>query len=1782
MGDRNQWHSLTIKSLTAGMVIVAVLVSDRTIAQIVPDDTLGSERSVVTSGVTVRGVVSERIDGGATRGTNLFHSFQEFNVNEGQRVYFSNPAGVENILSRVTGNNISNILGTLGVDGVANLFLLNPNGIIFGPNARLDVSGSFVGTTANSFTFPDGSEFSATNPQAPPLLAINVPVGLQYGTNTTGTITNTGNLAAGQGLTLSANTLDLQGQLQAGSNLTLQAQDTVRIRDSATAPFIAASQGQMLVQGDRTVDIFALNHPSSGLFSGGDMVLRSANQVGGDAHYWTGSNFRIDQLDGSLGNLYSPYDPVIRALGDVSFSLYRGASLHILAGGSVEFFAATITAPETSNDGISSLQENIQLSNGNQIIINGNTQPTLDVRAGIDPSQVGVSGVTGAETDVFFFGNPILENTSTSANISIGDIRITAPNGLVFLTNQYKPNSSLVNGDINVVGFFTGGIYTNNSIGDSSSIILDSRNNITLSDSVIVSASAIADAGDITLLAAENITINGNSALNASAFGQGNAGNILVRANNSVILSNGAFIGSNLGEEAEGQGGNISVYADSFSISDGAFLDASTFGKGDAGSILLDVNNDISLGTGSLIFNNIEANAIGNSGGIRIEARSLSLNENSQITSSVVGQGRAGNISIQATDAVILTGTINDPLNPIATTAIGSRIEPGGGGTGGDVIVNTGRLSLSGAQISASTLGTGNSGRVFIQATNSVALNNDASVFSTVGSGAVGNGGGINLDTGTLSIVNSGLLTIVRRGDDLIPAGRGDAGDINISVRDAFTFSGADPGTNGTIVGTIASAIDAGAIGNAGDINIRAGSFSMTDAAQVRSTLDQGAIGTAGDISVQVQSLSLSSGSQLNTFSAGQGDAGDIYIQARNGISLVGNGTAITDTAINSEIAQGGVGQGGDITIESGSLSLTDGAQLATFVRDSLDGLPAGQGTAGDVNINVNGAVIVDGVSSDNLFSAITSRLGRGATGEGGDINIRAGSLLINNGARLDARTIGQGNSGNINLNILADITLRGIPGGTSSEILSTVDSEAIGRGGNINIQAETVSLLGNAGLSSSTSGNGRAGDLRINARNSVSLDGEDASLVSITSGQQRAGDLIITTQEFMARDGAFVSTSTGGIASAGNLILQVSNSSQIIDSILSTATLGAGNAGNLEITTRRLTIRDGGYASSGTFSGSSGRGGNLTINASELVKVIGTTADGQFASGLVTETDGSGNAGDIRISTRRLNVRGGGTVSGETSATGNGGNLTIAASDLVEIDGGAPNNQFSSSLSAETEGFGDAGNIDIVTDRLIIRGGGFIASSAREGSTGDAGNVTINAFHSISLIGRTPNGRNPSGISVAVENNAWGNAGNLDIFTRNLSLYDGGSLLAQNFGRGQGGTLRVRALNSIELANDSVINAVTGPNATEQAGDLRIDAQNLRVLGGSSITASTFGRVDAGNIQIRATDSVEVSGSGRIPSQISASSLPFVRRNPGQGGNLSVETGRLILSDGGQINVSTEGAAQAGDIELSAQLIRLENQSQIIAQTRSGNGGNLILQNIEHLLLRNGSRISTNAGIARAGGNGGNISINADLIIAVPQENSDITANAFTGSGGRVEITTQGLFGITPREFLTPFSDITASSAQGIQGVVAVSNPDVDPSRGLAELPVDVTDATQQIAQNCPTGGTTASELGEFVVTGRGGLPPSPTEVLGSETVLTQLADTESLSSDIEATTNSALSTQTVASLAERHSTPSTDAIAEAQSWVIDADGQVTLVAHTPQSPSLIPSSCTAAHNPS
>jgi large exoprotein involved in heme utilization and adhesion len=224
------------------------------------------------------------------------------------------------------------------------------------------------------------------------------------------------------------------------------------------------------------------------------------------------------------------------------------------------------------------------------------------------------------------------------------------------------------------------------------------------------------------------------------------------------------------------------------------------------------------------------------------------------------------------------------------------------------------------------------------------------------------------------------------------------------------------------------------------------------------------------------------------------------------------------------------------------------------------------------------------------------------------------------------------------------------------------------------------------------------------------------------------------------------------------------------------------------------------------------------------------------------------------------------------------------------------------------------------------------------------------------------------------------------------------------------------------------------------------------------------------------------------------------------------------------------------------ANSLRLEDGAKLNAATVSGVGGNLTLRTSD-LQLRRGSSLNTNAGSA----DGGNISIDTDTLVAL--ENSDITANAIQGSGGQVTISAQGIFGTAFRDRLTPESDITATSEMGAEfsGTVNLTTPDVDASAGLVELSNETTDTGDRIVSGCG-----AAEGNSFTITGRGGIPESPSETLRSEMMW------EDLRNLIEYPESTGEWVRTPPPVEPEP----TRELVEATGWIVRNDGTVELVA--------------------
>ncbi|BAY47396.1 filamentous hemagglutinin family outer membrane protein [Scytonema sp. HK-05] len=547
---------------------------------------------------------------------------------------------------------------------------------------------------------------------------------------------------------------------------------------------------------------------------------------------------------------------------------------------------------------------------------------------------------------------------------------------------------------------------------------------------------------------------------------------------------------------------------------------------------------------------------------------------------------------------------------------------------------------------------------------------------------------------------------------------------------------------------------------------------------------------------------------------------------------------------------------------------------------------------------------------------------------------------------------------------------------------------------------------------------------------------------------------------------------------------------------------------------------------------------------------------------------DASGvSGGDIQLAGRQIVLSDGSSVLIENQGTQPAGNISVNASESLELSGVIPNNLFASSLVNDAVGVGSGGNIAVSTKRLVIQGGAQLITDTY--STATAGNIRVNASDSVQVSGFAP--FYPAIISViAASSFSSGRAGDVTVSTGRLTANDGGNVTSVTFGTGKGGDVTVNANGSIELVG--VIQNLFTPSSLSastfnagDAGNLTINTPKLVIRDGGIVAASSYANGIAGSVTINAAESVEVSGTvpgSRNPTQIISSTnivdttlqqlynLPLVPR--GTSGNVTINTGRLSVTDGALVNVKNDGSGNAGALRVEANVIFLDNQAGITAATASGEGGNIDLNVRDVLLQRNNSPITASA----AGtGNGGNIRINTSSLVAVDNENSDIRANSVNARGGNVTINADGIFGIQFRPQDTPSSDITATGASSAQsGTVQLNIEQLDPSSGLVELPTTVVDVSRLIVTGCP-----ANEGNSFVITGRGGLPPTPEQELDDNA---EWQDRRRLVVAQQTPQQpTAAHTPTTHTPNPKSHTP----IIEATGWQITSAGEVILVATTP-----------------
>nr|WP_242053460.1 filamentous hemagglutinin N-terminal domain-containing protein [Nostoc parmelioides] len=577
---------------------------------------MGNQSSRVTTGVNIKEAGADLIEGGVQRGSSLFHSFTEFNVNNGQRVYFASPTGIADIFSRVTGSNASHILGTLGVNGTANLFLLNPNGIIFGTNAQLDIQGSLFATTANSFQFPGGNEFSATNPQAPPLLTMSVSVGVQYGLQQPASIINQGNLVTGEDLTLSAGSLDLRGRLEAGDDVFLNSQQgTIDINGS----IISTSPSR--ISGDITIDSTGgsvylnrsnLNTNNSGSGDAGDIRINASDQI----FILNGSKI---SSQGNFGRIF------------IGAGNHKNTPKRVNINGRSEI--------NTNNSG-SGLAGDIIINASDQIsILDGST---LSSNGNMGRIFIGISDSNKITPERVNIDNSRLSVDNVSAGGNTGNINIYSVEEVVIKDSYILSGKGSINISRN----------DNNSTANGGTVNIKSQGLVSLDKSSILadifSSDQDGNGGDINI-SAGSLVLKNESKLDTSTSGTGNAGDVTITASDSILLEN-SQISSSLRNAATGKGGNITITTD-FLTADKGTIEAQSPGKGDGGNINITTLN-LWLRRQSKISTTAGAEGLGGNGGsIRINAKGGFIvavpSEDNDIVANAFG-GDGGNINIRA------------------------------------------------------------------------------------------------------------------------------------------------------------------------------------------------------------------------------------------------------------------------------------------------------------------------------------------------------------------------------------------------------------------------------------------------------------------------------------------------------------------------------------------------------------------------------------------------------------------------------------------------------------------------------------------------------------------------------------------------------------------------------------------------------------------------------------------------------------------------------------------------------------------------------------------------------------------------------------------------------------------------------------------------------------------------------------------------------------------------------------------------------------------------------
>ncbi len=721
-------------------------------AQIITDGSLGP-------GVPLPGPNYQiPADVGQIRGSNLFHSFEQFNIYADETATFTGPDTISNILSRVTGGNPSNIFGELRseIPG-ANFFLLNPNGVIFGPGALLNVGGSFHVSTADVLALQDQGTFHSNLGQNS-VLTTAAPAAFGFLSSNPAAIRVEGGrlaVSAGESISIVAGGVALSptnnrttssGVLAPGGQIQLLSVSSPGNLSWNTTGELVPEDPAML-GGDITVE--ASGRISVADTSGGRITL-----LGGDIRIDEGIIDAQVEGNGSAGSIRLDGDDI------------KIDNLSQLTGGQLTLMADHILIDDGSR-----LDGEVLALAAKDIEITGKRRANGDeVESQLNGRQISmVADDTIAVTDDAEV-NSLGRGAENAGSIMVTARELKLDSDARLRTNAIRNssgNAGVITIRAEIIAISDGAQIssTTQGSGNGGQVIVIDAQELSIDDGQL-QASALEDstgaAGQITI-AADRVMVTNDGGIQSVTMGTGDAGKISISADWVEVTDSGHLRVRAQGESI-GAAGEIDVVSDRLLL-DRARIDSSAQGPGDAGTITIR-SDEVSILNQTRLFVNARDKDPGSGGEVTIEAKQIAMSGGSRIDNSTAGSGDAGTITMMAEqielsdDARLITNTRSDSsgnggrITLQADTILvteDARVESdtrGEGHAGEIVMTNIRQVTVSdGGRVSASALSnsSGNAGRVHIEASESILVN----------------GAGSRIQSRAVNDSNGGLITLI-------------------------------------------------------------------------------------------------------------------------------------------------------------------------------------------------------------------------------------------------------------------------------------------------------------------------------------------------------------------------------------------------------------------------------------------------------------------------------------------------------------------------------------------------------------------------------------------------------------------------------------------------------------------------------------------------------------------------------------------------------------------------------------------------------------------------------------------------------------------------------------------------------------------------------------------------------------------------------------------------------------------------------------------------------------